>query len=133
MAIKTATKNQLIVAGNEYQGEYKKVLTICSAGVLRSPTAAFVLNKEYGFNTRAAGIIEEYALIPVTEALLVWADEIVCMEKEHYELLPLGPLKGKRILTLGIADRYSYMDEELKGLILKAYKDADVFEKAQQN
>lgn len=131
--MKTATRNQIVVAGNEYQGDYKKVLAICSAGVLRSPTAAHVLNKEYGFNTRSAGIMEDYALVPVTEALLVWADEIVCMEKEHYDLLPLGPLKDKRVITLGIADQYSYMDEELRGLILKAYKDAAVFEKAQED
>ena len=44
------------VHSNEYQGDYKRVLTVCSANMLRSPTIAHVLSAEpYNFNTRSAG------------------------------------------------------------------------------
>lgn len=46
-------KNQLANVGNRFQTKTKKVLCVCSAGLLRSPTLANVLNLKYGFNTRA--------------------------------------------------------------------------------
>ncbi len=73
--------NRMHNAGNLHQGQYKKVLCVCSAGLLRSPTTAVVLSKEpYNFNTRAAGCVPDYALIKVDAVLIHWADEIVCME-----------------------------------------------------
>ena len=55
--------NRLANSSNRYQGEYKRVLCVCSAGLLRSPTAALVLSQEpYNFNTRAAGLDEAFAL-----------------------------------------------------------------------
>ena len=75
------------ITGNPYQGAYKRVLCVCSAGILRSATAALVLSKEpFNYNTRSAGV-EHYALIPITEVLLAWADEVICMTKEHYSIL----------------------------------------------
>ncbi len=71
------------VSQNPYQGDYKRVLCVCSAGVLRSATTAVVLSQEpFNYNTRSAGV-EHYALTPITLPLLFWADEIVCMTKEH--------------------------------------------------
>ena len=62
------------IYSNSYQGDYKRVLTVCSANMLRSPTMAHVLSAEpYNFNTRSAGIAG-FALIPVTEELLSWVD-----------------------------------------------------------
>ena len=74
-----STKNQLAIVNNEYQGNYTRTLCVCSAGLLRSPTTAAVLQKEFGRNTRSAGTMD-YALIPISEALIMWADEIVVME-----------------------------------------------------
>ena len=109
---------------NPYQGKVKRVLCVCSAGLLRSPTAAQVLHKEFGFNTRACGINEEYALIPLTELLLVWADEIVFMEKEHKEEVESEfDLRKKRVVLLSIPDKYAYMDPELQQLIIDRYKE----------
>ena len=72
--------NRLANSSNRWQGKYKRVLCICSAGLLRSPTAAFVLSQEpYNYNTRAAGLTKEFALIPVDEVLLNWAQEVVCI------------------------------------------------------
>ncbi len=111
--------NQLATAGNPYQGDFKKVLCVCSAGILRSPTAAVVLSQPpFNCNTRAAGAYPEFALIPVTEALLVWADMIVCMEKRHMDQL-YANFKGltKPIYVLDIKDDYRYRDPELVTII----------------
>ncbi len=98
------------VSQNPYQGEYKRVLCVCSAGVLRSATTAVVLSqKPFNYNTRSAGV-EFYALIPVTEVLLEWADEIVCMTKEHENKLKL--ITEKSIKCLDIPDSYEYRNED---------------------
>lgn len=68
--------NQMGAAKNPHQGTAPRILCVCSAGLLRSPTIAnFLAGK--GYNTRAVGISEEYALIPMTPLLYYWADIIV--------------------------------------------------------
>ena len=57
---------------NPYQGKDKRVLFVCSAGLLRSATAARIYASKY--NTRAAGSAN-YALVPVSDELIAWADE----------------------------------------------------------
>lgn len=123
--------NRLANCHNKYQGDTKKVLCVCSAGLLRSPTAAVVLSQEpFNFNTRAAGMSAEFALVPVDKVLLEWADEIVCMEPEHAEIL--STLTDKPIICLGISDNFSYRDPVLMGLISKSYNDAQIFLKAEE-
>lgn len=122
--IQKSTLNALHNVSNRYQGDSKRVLCICSAGLLRSPTTAAVLHKTYGYNTRSAGI-EDYALIPVSQALLEWADEVVCMEKRHAFLLendPLYPVDPSfQLHVLDVPDNYEYMDEQLQSIILERY------------
>lgn len=119
------TLNRLANCHNKYQGTAKKVLCVCSAGLLRSPTAANVLHKEFGYNTRAAGITPEYALIPVDQVLLEWADEIVCMSKEQkwriMDQLPIGCITT--VISLDIQDSYEYMNPDLQALIVKRYEE----------
>jgi len=110
--------NRIANCGNKFQGKYKKVLCVCSAGLLRSPTAALVLSQEpFNFNTRAAGISTEFALVPVDDVLLTWADEIVCMETWHAaevkKLLEENGLEDTPVLTLNVEDCYAYRDPEL--------------------
>lgn len=105
---------------NPYQGDAKKVLCVCSAGLLRSPTAANVLNNILGYNTRAAGVSLDHALIPVDEVLLEWADEVVCMEQEHASYLNLA-FGYDEATVLNIPDMYSYGDEDLQSMILTHY------------
>lgn len=113
--------NRLGNCKNYNQGESKKVLCVCSAGLLRSPTAAIVLSREpFNFNTRAVGIIKQFALIPIDEVLLEWADEVVCMEQEQYDLLK--KMTKKPIVCLEIQDSYEYRDEGLMWLIEAKYK-----------
>ena len=113
--------NRLANCKNMYQGGYKRVLCVCSAGLLRSPTAAVVLSHEpFNFNTRAAGLAPEFALIPVDEVLLEWADEIVCMEPAQAEKLAVMAPK-KPVICLGISDSYEYRSDELRALIKVKY------------
>lgn len=113
------------IHSNEYQGHYKRVLIVCSAGILRSATAAHILSSEpYNFNTRNVGTAS-YALIPLTEDLLLWADEIVCMENNHETDIRKKMLEWyipeKRIINLKIDDIYEYRNPELVRLITEKY------------
>ena len=114
--------NRLANCTNRYQGEYKRVLCVCSAGLLRSPTAAFVLSQEpYNFNTRAAGLNPEFALVPVDRVLLEWADEIVVMSAQQAEQIRAMLEDEKPIVVLGIPDNFRYRDPELIQLIRESY------------
>ena len=114
--------NRLANATNLFQGKYKRVLCVCSAGLLRSPTAALVLSQEpYNYNTRATGLTKEFALVPVDQVLLHWADEIVCMNPEQAEELRERLETDKPVIVLNIEDRYRYRDPELVEQIKAAY------------
>ena len=121
--------NRLANCHNPYQGEFKKVLCVCSAGLLRSPTMAVILsNPPYNCNTRAAGVATDYALIPMDVALLEWADEIVCASEDQIESVREG-LKNKLIsqpfkpvYCLDLPDNYSFRDPTLVGMIHTALK-----------
>lgn len=121
--------NRLYNVGNPYQGDYKRVLCVCSAGLLRSPTAAVVLSQEpYNYNTRAVGIETEHALVPVDTALLKWADEIVVMTPEHKDRIEYmldkflkNDTHPKEVVLLDIPDSYAYRDPELIKLIKERY------------
>lgn len=111
--------NRLANIKNPYQGNTKKVLCVCSAGLLRSPTAALVLSWDpFNYNTRAAGLSKEYALIYADNVLCEWADEIVAMSSGQF--LDLGEYKNKTI-NLEISDNYPYRDQELMELIRVNY------------
>lgn len=128
--------NALHNVTNPYQGKGKRVLCLCSAGCLRSPSCAIILQHKYGYNTRSAGV-SDYALIPVSTALLEWADEIVCVEQEieiqlmnDIQLLvnqglwveeDIDEIRQKTI-TLDIPDIYEYMNPTLQRIIIEQYK-----------
>lgn len=119
--------NRMANCTNPYQGKYKKVLCVCSAGLLRSPTAAWVLGQEpYGFNTRAVGYTKDFALIGLDEVHLVWADEVVVMDalmEQHIKLLFMTEnIPAKPIVNLSIEDSYAYRDPELIEAIKKGYE-----------
>lgn len=114
--------NALWNCKNPNQGDFKKVLCVCSAGLLRSPTAAVVLNHEYGYNTRACGIEPSFALIPFDEVLAHWADEIVVMEPYQVNLIP-ERYKDK-VFCLNIMDSFEYMNPKLQELIKEKYASA---------
>lgn len=112
--------NRKYNASNPSQGKFKRVLCVCSAGLLRSPTAAWVLSNEpYNFNTRSAGLAEAFALIFADDVLLEWADEIVCMD-DHQEKV-LKERTTKPVLNLNISDDFEYRDKDLIQTIRSRY------------
>lgn len=111
--------NRMYNCKNPNQGKAKKVLCVCSAGLLRSPTAANVLHQEYGYNTRACGYDVGHALIPLDDVLLEWADEVVVMES--WMAQALEDKCGFKTICLGIEDSFGYMDPELQKLISEKY------------
>jgi len=122
--------NRLYNIRNPAQGPEKRVLALCSAGLLRSPTVAWVLgNAPYNYNTRAAGVNYEYALIRVDEILLEWAEEIVCVEPAiHEDLLSYCAreeidISGKPVVVLDIPDLYERRKPKLVQLIETQYRD----------
>lgn len=113
--------NRLYNTRNPAQGDAKRVLCICSAGLLRSPTAAWVLsNAPFNFNTRSAGIEDSYALIRVDAALNQWAHEVVCMTPQHAEMYERK--HGRQPdCVLDITDNYAYRDNHLIQMIEERY------------
>lgn len=128
--------NQLGVVFNAYQGKHKKVLTVCSAGCLRSPTAAHLLSSQpWNFNTRCAGTSKEYAIVPVTEALVAWADVIVCMDSDQVKFINemqnilakdmtgMYEYDYKLVYNLEIEDDYEYRNPKLVEIMTEKFKE----------
>ncbi|MGD9724856.1 MAG: phosphotyrosine protein phosphatase [Nitrospiraceae bacterium] len=112
------------------QGEAPRVLFLCTMGMFRSPTAMFVAQKKFKWNTRCAGT-STIALIPVTDLLIRWASVIYCMSFEQKEgIVKAFPdaIQGKRIRVLDIPDNYEFMDPELQGLIASKLEDFNAVE-----
>jgi predicted protein tyrosine phosphatase len=120
------TRERIGNASNRYQGKYKRVLAVCSGGLLRSPTIAHTLAAEpYNYNTRSVGTEPDYALNILDQVLLEWADEIVCADTEHErevrsQLEETG-LAGKTVVCLKLPDVYPYRARKLVHLIKKRY------------
>jgi predicted protein tyrosine phosphatase len=126
------TRNQLYNVSNASQGETKKVLTVCSAGLLRSATLQNMLIKEYGYNVRNCGTVESYALIPISEALVKWADEIVFVNNENYQhvkkdIEELGLLN--KTYVLDIPDMYNFNDFKLLEICKERYNNKILIKK----
>jgi len=104
--------------GNISQGIQKKIVFVCSVGMLRSPTAATIGSK-LGLNTRSCGS-STLALIPLSANLIRWADWIVFMKYENYkqskktfqETEFQDDLEEKS-LAWDVPDIYNYMDDGL--------------------
>lgn len=104
---------------NTYQGTRKRFLFVCSAGMLRSPTAAAVATR-LGHNARSCGS-SPYALIPLTANLIAWADKIYFVNEENYaeakdnfsnHSVSLEELATKSTVW-DIPDIYEYMHPDL--------------------
>lgn len=103
---------------NPYQGIRTRILFVCSAGLLRSPTGAHVGTLR-GYNTRSAGS-SAYALIPLSVNLISWAEHIVFVNPDNYnEALEVFELVGynddieRKSIVLDIPDRYEAFSPQL--------------------
>ena len=120
----TGTKNAEIFKlsapyNNPYQGNYPRVLFVCSAGLLRSATGATV-GSQLGLNTRNCGS-ERYALIPLSANLIAWAQKIYFVNPHNYRTalakfcddIALCEMIETKSTVLDIPDTYDYMHPEL--------------------
>lgn len=114
----SAKFNQLANANNPYQGSTTKALCVCSAGLLRSPSMAKFLS-ERGYNTRACGTSQEYALIPISHALIEWADEIHVVEEQADTVKTILSELGYNtpIFIYDIPDNFCTFDPDLMSII----------------
>lgn len=131
-------RNRLANVDNRFQriDEFIRILCVCSAGLLRSPTIARVLQKDFdNVNVRCAGVSDEYALITIDEALVTWASVIICAEEVHalnIESRFSGALEGGNsgfnykaetpLIALNIPDDFSFADENLEAIIRNKLK-----------
>lgn len=106
----TQRMNALHNCKNPYQGKEKKVLTVCSAGLLRSPTLAWFLS-QHGYNTRSCGI-HDYALIQLDNVLATWADIIIFVHPSIQAAVS-GEIPDTEIFVFNIPDIYEYKEPEL--------------------
>ncbi len=114
---------------NRFQGTTKKVLCVCSAGLLRSPTAAQILSAgPFNFNTRSVGIESEHALIVLDKVLINWADDIICFTEDHmnriHEMIDEMPYGvSARVLLIDCPDDFAYFDPELVKYLTSKFKE----------
>ena len=111
------TFNRLHNMRNPNQGNAKKVLCVCSAGLLRSPTLAWILSNEpFNYNTRAVGTSSEYALIVLDEVQLQWADAVVFVDDDNYRVACYDfkeLLDNMECHVLNIPDMYKFRHPKL--------------------
>ena len=121
----TGTKNAEIFKttapyNNYSQGSAPRWLFVCSAGLLRSPTGAALAIRK-GLNARSCGSAIDYALIPISANLIMWADKIIFVNEENYhECLDLFKdhqmlhnILTVRSLVLDIPDIYNFNESDL--------------------
>jgi len=99
----------------------RRVLFLCSRHRLRSPTAEQVFRAWPGLEVDSAGLAPD-ADTPLSADQVAWAELILVMENAHRRRLQsrfAGPLKGKRVVVLGIPDDYGFMQPELVDLLLR--------------
>lgn len=118
------------VVKNPFQGSDKKVLFVCSMGILRSATGARLYAGRY--NTRCAGTWDD-ALIKITPTLMEWADEIVFVNENNYQQVKKYFLdedididKQYNIKVLNIPDSFPHMHPELKKAFDQQYEPLSV-------
>lgn len=109
---------------NSFQGKDKKVVFVCTMGILRSATAARLYARKY--NTRCAGTDPE-ALVPLSVNLIEWADELVFVNAENYAIYmaekDLTVLTEPDIRVLDIPDNYEHMHPRLIEAFREQYED----------
>ena len=112
-------QNALWNCKNPNQGDFKKILCVCSAGLLRSPTLAYILAEKY--NTRSCGL-HDYALIQFDEILMEWADIILCANAEMARIIE-SEYNTDKVIALNIPDIFPFRDPELITLATEQLKE----------
>lgn len=118
---------------NLNQTDAKRLLFVCSVGMLRSPTAQMVATG-MGYNARACGSSEKIALIPLSCNLINWADKIIFMSRENFDQAMINFKAvdydtdiAEKSIVWSVPDVYIWGDSTLWG-ILSNYMTALTFE-----
>jgi predicted protein tyrosine phosphatase len=116
---------------NICQTRAKRLLFVCSVGMLRSPTCQ-VAATHLGFNARACGSSVNIALVPLSVNLINWAHHIIFMNQENFsEALDTFTTVDyhtdiiEKGVVWNIEDKYNWGDPELFNIVtekLKAFK-----------
>jgi predicted protein tyrosine phosphatase len=96
-----------------------KILFVCTANKLRSPTAQAVFAEHPGIEARSAGL-DASAPRPLTDQLVLWADRLFVMDQRHRNIIRRRfkhSLGSRPVIVLGIPDEYSFMQAELVALL----------------
>ena len=122
------TRNRLGNALNPWQGDAKKVLCVCSAGLLRSPTAAWILSNEpFNFNTRAVGTSSDFALIPLDAVHIAWADEIVVVDWQQKAIVDAIAVENnvdrKTVHITQVDDNFGFKDPDLVNILRDMFEE----------
>ena len=99
--------------------QVKWVLFVCSQNRLRSPTAEQVFSMRPDLEVASAGTKHD-AENPLSGELILWADVIFVMERQHRTKLQTAFrkfLRGQRIICLDIPDNYAFMDPALVDIL----------------
>jgi predicted protein tyrosine phosphatase len=99
----------------------KHILFICGANKLRSPTAEHIFAKFPNIETDSAGLNAD-ADQRVSSEQIEWADITFVMEKSMRVKLAKQfrkYLNTKRVISLDIPDKYTFMQPELVALLEK--------------
>lgn len=96
-----------------------RVLFVCTANRLRSPTAEAVFQGTPGLEVASAGL-DPAATRPLTADLVVWAERIIVMEPHHKVLVKKrfkADLGLRPVYVLGVPDEFAFMQDELVALL----------------
>ncbi len=96
-----------------------KLLFVCSRNRLRSPTAEAIFASDLRLEVTSAGTSPDAETV-VSAELIAWADVIFAMETKYRKKLNehfSASLRNKKLVVLGIRDRYSFMQRELVDLL----------------
>ncbi len=99
----------------------QKVLFVCNANRLRSPTAERIFRGRPGLEVKSAGV-DSNASVGVSRDLMEWADIIFVMEKRQRNIIHKNfkdMYERKRIVCLYIPDEYDFMHPDLIELLLE--------------
>ena len=92
---------------------------VCARNRLRSPTAEAIFAGMDGLEVSSAGTAPDAECL-VDLQLIEWADDVFVMEQRQRKLLASRfgvALSGKRVVCLGIPDRYEFMQDALVALL----------------
>lgn len=104
----------------------KKALFICGKARMRSPTAADLARAIDGVETDFAGLSND-ADEQLPSEHIDWADIIFVMENRQKKKLSTSfssHLHGKRVVVLGIPDKFAYMEDSLVAILRPKLKAA---------